>query len=910
MDTEPDEAAIEKWLVQKIQRRGIASLSNDEVSVAFHSRDFGKEWERMTGKALPETMKQEMAGRLQNRTQSRSSGAFGEPVIASSPSSAILASSDSVAVAPVPPLHAAIIAKDYDGIRGQLTAAADLRGLLETSYERRSALHVAAREGSVQALQLLLDFGASVDNKDGSGRTALMVCCEYGNCSAAVFLLNSGADPETLDLAGRNAFHLACCADSVEISLALLSRRPALLESADRVGRTGLFYAVLNANQSMSVEIVKSLIQRKAAVNRLDAVGRSPLHYAAEAGRPGVVGLLIGAGCEGGARDANGRAPADLIAGLPAAVRAEVDSKLRGFVQNSETVKPATVLPPVATQLALREKIVRLFQQTQDGGLYQFEHIKSPHLFSSSWAEGVNSVSDLFGTCFSGISADTAIKLFNLLFPPKSFPVCPTDEVSANTILLRKFNWEGLDPYAAATAPSGGTAETARRIQELKMEIEVRERLLAELRVQINELNSRLSSCVPAVDLRIAREDLSRLRSDLSRGESLIAEMQRANAFADSERREFMKKLDERDNERTKFLVKLGELEESLRVSSGGVAEAAVLRDRLKFAEERADQLARDKGRLMVELRGGSTAESRGGAADETAGTQSADVSEWKSKYENALRARFKAEFPLLNRFASSTNRFIIQLVGGSMDNQNEGIIYALVRLGGHRWRSRSVSQLIFFEEWETPEILEPGNLIEIEFWKENDGLPHILLCRFEEDLGKSTDSKWQNGFREQFMSKSSGFICYFQLGWMVADSCVSLMQDLGANGIIGADSVGIAEIQPFKIIGGQDSFFYAKINTPNYQYISAIVSMGEEWPNEHAKFNLFLIDSGIANPIKISIFKSDPSGDSVVGNLEISHKDLKSIHIKEEGVRKVIIPIENGGEAILALRWESWLGI
>lgn len=57
-------------------------------------------------------------------------------------------------------------------------------------------LHVAAREGQINALQLLLDRGADLEMKDGHGWTALMVARKFEQSDVEGVLLRAGArDP-------------------------------------------------------------------------------------------------------------------------------------------------------------------------------------------------------------------------------------------------------------------------------------------------------------------------------------------------------------------------------------------------------------------------------------------------------------------------------------------------------------------------------------------------------------------------------------------------------------------------------------------------------------------------------------------------------------------------------------------
>ena len=60
-------------------------------------------------------------------------------------------------------------------------------------------LHLAAAEGRVRALGLLLDRGADLEQRDGGGATALHRAARHGQLAAVTLLLARGADPEARD---------------------------------------------------------------------------------------------------------------------------------------------------------------------------------------------------------------------------------------------------------------------------------------------------------------------------------------------------------------------------------------------------------------------------------------------------------------------------------------------------------------------------------------------------------------------------------------------------------------------------------------------------------------------------------------------------------------------------------------
>jgi len=62
--------------------------------------------------------------------------------------------------------------------------------------ELSSALRIAAENGNVEMIELLLDIGASINAVDNSGATALRLASRLGRVKAVQYLLRRGADPD------------------------------------------------------------------------------------------------------------------------------------------------------------------------------------------------------------------------------------------------------------------------------------------------------------------------------------------------------------------------------------------------------------------------------------------------------------------------------------------------------------------------------------------------------------------------------------------------------------------------------------------------------------------------------------------------------------------------------------------
>uniref|UniRef100_A0ACD6ADG0 Uncharacterized protein n=1 Tax=Avena sativa TaxID=4498 RepID=A0ACD6ADG0_AVESA len=80
---------------------------------------------------------------------------------------------------------------------------------LDDRYEGFSLLHLACRVADVGMVELLLQYGASVNVSDSRGRTALHHCILRGRHLHAKLLLSRGANSHATDRDGRSAFQYA-----------------------------------------------------------------------------------------------------------------------------------------------------------------------------------------------------------------------------------------------------------------------------------------------------------------------------------------------------------------------------------------------------------------------------------------------------------------------------------------------------------------------------------------------------------------------------------------------------------------------------------------------------------------------------------------------------------------------------
>ncbi|GFZ10997.1 hypothetical protein Acr_22g0003950 [Actinidia rufa] len=139
------------------------------------------------------------------------------------------------------------------------------------SNGRLSALHLAAANGQIQVLSMLLDRSVNPDVLNRHKKTPLMLAAMHGKISCVERLIQAGANILMFDsLHGRTCLHYAAF-----------------------YGRSDCLQAILSAAHSTPVANSWGFAR---FVNIRDKSGATPLHLAARQGRPECVHILLDSG--------------------------------------------------------------------------------------------------------------------------------------------------------------------------------------------------------------------------------------------------------------------------------------------------------------------------------------------------------------------------------------------------------------------------------------------------------------------------------------------------------------------------------------------------------------------------------------------------------------------------------------
>jgi ankyrin repeat protein len=157
-------------------------------------------------------------------------------------------------------------------------------------------LHAAAKEGQIKMIsRLLRDNGVRADTKNARLQTALFIACDRGHLDAAQLLFAQGANLTTMDSFGNHAIHVAAKNGHVDVIRWLLGLgiNPDI-QTESSVGVTPLQLAVSFRHEAVVGELLRA---GSSPEGKTDG-GMTPLMSAADAGSLNIVKRLLKAGAK------------------------------------------------------------------------------------------------------------------------------------------------------------------------------------------------------------------------------------------------------------------------------------------------------------------------------------------------------------------------------------------------------------------------------------------------------------------------------------------------------------------------------------------------------------------------------------------------------------------------------------
>lgn len=206
-------------------------------------------------------------------------------------------------------LFDAIELMDLKAIKEALANGADVVNALSKYGD--SPLVCAERRGHTEAIALLLDHGAKIDDVTEAfraGEKVLHKAVIHKHREIVTLLLARGADVNATDHGGRTALQLAASFDHREMAELLLAHG-ADANAKNKFGETVLYDAIQGiAIYGGSVKIVELLLNHGVDVNGLvhDDKKLTPLLWAVQCREKEIVKLLLKRGADRNAVDSNG----------------------------------------------------------------------------------------------------------------------------------------------------------------------------------------------------------------------------------------------------------------------------------------------------------------------------------------------------------------------------------------------------------------------------------------------------------------------------------------------------------------------------------------------------------------------------------------------------------------------------
>jgi ankyrin repeat protein len=158
-----------------------------------------------------------------------------------------------------------------------------------------TALVFAARQGSIESANVLIEAGADINQGDADGNNPLLIAILNNHDELAQMLIDKGADVDAVNKDGRSPLFAAVDAHDVD-----WSDRP-LVKETDKVSSLDVIKSLIDHKANVNAQLTAVSIIKKAAQDNADrtlSVGATPFMRAARSGDVEVMHLLVDHGAD------------------------------------------------------------------------------------------------------------------------------------------------------------------------------------------------------------------------------------------------------------------------------------------------------------------------------------------------------------------------------------------------------------------------------------------------------------------------------------------------------------------------------------------------------------------------------------------------------------------------------------
>ncbi|KAH7314218.1 ankyrin repeat-containing domain protein [Rhexocercosporidium sp. MPI-PUGE-AT-0058] len=164
--------------------------------------------------------------------------------------------------------------------------------------KEEAPLHIACHRGYTAVVELLLDYGASLDVEDDSQNQPLHCAASDGRLDVVQVLINHGANLTARNRDMQIPLHLASEHGYLDVVKMLLkaSKKGATVSPRPRYSFSPLVFACEAGNVSLVKELMKRMTMEE--INTTTATMGTPIYIAAFRGRAEVVKVMLEAGVD------------------------------------------------------------------------------------------------------------------------------------------------------------------------------------------------------------------------------------------------------------------------------------------------------------------------------------------------------------------------------------------------------------------------------------------------------------------------------------------------------------------------------------------------------------------------------------------------------------------------------------